>query len=595
MANSVHNIDFFEKENARDLTIEQLVGTFVPTDTFRKLLTAKNHIVLGSRGSGKTSIAKMISHTHLSLYIDKESQEIIDDKKYIGIYVPMSTEWLGGVNNKKWRSEEEHDALFQWKLNVIISSAFIDAVKSCCDYYLKDKKEERVLREISIVSQLIEIWTPHKEDITNFEQLKKYLKIIDFEKQKQIVQERVSGVKCENIVGLEFETQLFSPLQLGIDIVAKELNFPDYTAWILCLDEAEILSVEQQKIINSYLRSFTGKLFFKIITMPYSHNTRDTNVGAPLNVGDDYDYLYIDHESPFFYELQRDEVPAPIIELFNKRVDASGEKYSGITIENLLGMSVLLDKRPWDFKSTSDDMRLFKKYASEPTLKRGFSKINNGELTDFDDQIGRKMKGMLYLKDAVVNSKGAKQLDIYSGTKMMIRCSDANPRKLIRLFKALLNKIPNIPLRKMEIPILTSVIQTQILLQFSDSALKRVQSEEKIGPKLYELINTIGNFMSDSIHKDKINTEQISSIKMPNDINDDLWNLIERAVDNGLIYPNIKRGGSTIMPFKNGEFYLAYALTPNFRLLPRKGVSRNLRSILKGEEEHINKTQLELF
>ncbi len=590
MANNIHNIDFFEKENARDLTIEQVVNTFVPTRTFQSLLTAKNHIVLGSRGSGKTSIAKMISHSHLSLYKTEEAEDIINSRKYIGIYVPMSTEWLGGVNNKKWNSEIEQDFLFQWKLNVIVCSAFIDCIKSCCDMYIVEIAD-RVMKEISIVKQLLTYWAPNETNITNFLELKEFLKKIDFEKQKKIAKERALGVKSTEVVGLEFETQLFSPLQRGIDIIVKELDFPNYTAWLLCLDEAEILTKEQQKIINSYLRSCTGNLFFKIITMPYSHNTRETNIGAPLNLGDDYEYLYIDYESPFFYGIQSNTVPLPVVELFDKRVNASGDKYKGIKIENLLGSSFLLDKKEWNFENYSNDMQLFYKFTSEKTLVRGLNLIQENKKIQFDDQIGRKMKGLLYLKDAVLNTKGAKKLTIYSGTKMMVRCIDTNPRKLIRLFKFLLNRIPKISNKKLSYPILTPTIQTEILHAFSESALKRVQSEEKIGPELFDIINTIGHFMSDSIHKEKINTEQISSISIPSDISGHLWNIIERAVDNGLLYPNIKWNNSKIMPIKSGEFRLAYVLTPYFKLLPRRGDSRSLSTILRKRETNSESPQ----
>jgi hypothetical protein len=593
MTSNIHNIDFFEKENARDLTIEQIVRTFVPTRTFHSMLTAKNHIVLGSRGSGKTSIAKMISHSHLSKYETEEAQDIINSKKYIGIYVPMSTEWLGGVNNKKYISELEQDLLFQWKLNVIVCAAFIDCLQSCCDTYIQDITQ-RVLTEISIVNKLITYWAPNK-NIKNFKDLKEYLKFIDFEKQKIIAKERILGVKSTDLVGIEFDTRLFSPLQRGIDIASKELDFPDYTAWLLCLDEAEVLTKEQQKIINSYLRSCTGNLFFKIITMPYSHNTRDTNIGAPLNLGDDYEYLYIDYESPFLYGEQSTSIPEPITELFNKRIQASGKKYNGISIEKLLGPSVLLEKKEWNFDPTSTDMQLFYNYTSEKTLARGLQLIYKNKKEDFNNQIGRKMKGILYLKDAVMKTRGAKKLDVYSGTKMVIRCSDANPRKLIRIFKFLLNVIPTIEKKKLSFPMITTTRQSEVLFEFSESALKRVQSEEKIGPDLYNLMNKLGMFMSNSIHGDKINTEQISSITISPDISEQQWILIERAVDNGLLYPNTRWNNSKIMPNKSGEFRLAYVLAPYFRILPRRGDSRKLNTILIKEQTPSKYLQPTLF
>jgi hypothetical protein len=120
--------------------------------------------------------------------------------------------------------------------------------------------------------------------------------------------------------------------------------------------------------------------------------------------------------------------------------------------------------------------------------------------------------------------------------------------------------------------------------------LIRVQSEEKIGPELYHLIKKLGNVMKDSIHDGKICTEQSSSITIHSDISDKLWGLIERAVDNGLLYPNFKRKDSNILPIKSGEFRLAYVLSPYFRLLPRRGDSRSLATLI-GKDSNIQESK----
>jgi len=584
------NIDLFESVNARDLTIDQLVETFVPTRTFRRLLSAKNHIVLGTRGSGKTSVAKMISHTHLSLFDDEIAKDAIGKKKYIGIYVPMSTEWLGGLNNKKWSDELDQDLLFEWKLNVFCCISFIDAVKSCCDVYIVDVFD-RVKIELSIVQKLIRYWAPNETSISNFIQLKEHLRYIEYVMQMNVTRERSLGKKIYDCIGAEFETRLFKPLQVGIDIVSDELSFPSYTAWLLCLDEAEVLTIEQQKIINSYLRSTTRKLFFKIITMPYSHNTRDTNIGAHLNLGDDYDYLYIDYESPFFYGEQADEMPSPVLELFNKRVRASGEKYKGITIEKLLGSSVLLDKKEWNFDNYSDDMLFFYKNALEEIIYKGDELIRMGRKQDFNDQIARKLKGLLVLKNAVAEvnaAEGSKKLKVYSGARMLVRCSDANPRKLIRLFSVMLDKIPDpVDRRKRRFPILSPTVQSEVILAFSESYLKRLQTEERVGPELYELISDIGEYMKLSIHGERIGIEQVSSIIIPANISDKLWELIIKAVDLGILYPDVRWDDSMMMPIKSGVFTMAYVMAPFFRLLPRRGDSISLLTMLEGKKKYM--------
>ena len=75
-----------------------------------------------------------------------------------------------------------------------------------------------------------------------------------------------------------------------------------------------------------------------------------------------------------------------------------------------------------------------------------------------------------------------------------------------------------------------------------------------------------------------------------------MWNLIERAVDNGLLYPNIKWNNFKIMPIKSGEFRLAYVLTPYFKLLPRRGDTRSLNTILNQKNNRSeNEYQQKLF
>ena len=112
MTDSISNRNLFDIENARNLNRDEVVATFVPTDTFWRLLSPKNHIVLGARGSGKTALAKMLSHDHLSKLDDDRAQEIVESRSIVGIYIPTSIEWVGALKNKPWQSEEEQEQFF---------------------------------------------------------------------------------------------------------------------------------------------------------------------------------------------------------------------------------------------------------------------------------------------------------------------------------------------------------------------------------------------------------------------------------------------------------------------------------------------------
>jgi len=234
-------------------------------------------------------------------------------------------------------------------------------------------------------------------------------------------------------------------------------------------------------------------------------------------------------------------------------------------------------------------MDLLFKYTSEVTLTRALKLLQNNEHEQFKNQIARKMRGLLILKDTIAKQKGHSKLEIYSGAKMICRCCDANPRRLIRLFKILLADIPDIEENKLKTPILSKKKQSEILLRFSTSILERSQSEEKIGPSLYQIMSIIGNYMHDYIHNQKLETEQISSIEVTYTIPDLYWEIIEKAVAYGLLCPNIKADKTEILPYKSGVYRIAYVLCPYFKLLPRKGTSRSLMSILsKYEPQQLN-------
>src|SRR5207247_1551679 len=96
----------------------------------------------------------------------------------------------------------------------------------------------------------------------------------------------------------------------------------------------------------------------------------------------------------------------------------------------------------------------------------------------FMDQIARKLHGALVLRHAVATLKGRAELSLYSGTRMIIRCGDGNPRRLIRIFNALLQEVQwdeldRPPWRKVRR--LSTRSQTRVLTTISNSTLTRVQ------------------------------------------------------------------------------------------------------------------------
>jgi hypothetical protein len=562
--------NLFEIENARGLTRAELVNTFVDTTDFKRLLSSKNHIVLGERGSGKTALAKMLSHDHLSLLETDYAREIIRNKSFIGIYTSIRTEWVSGLRNKPWQSEKEKERFFQWRLNVATCIAFLRTLRSCLDSYIFDV-HQRVLEERQLIEDISDSWSEGARRFQSIVDLQQYLEDIEFLRQQQLARLLAVGVlrDGDELAGLTFDAELFAPLRRGMTLAARKLAFPEESKWLLCLDEAEALDEIHHRILNTHLRTDSGNLVFKITTTPYSHYTQDTNSGAPLIYGDDFEYVYIDSDSVFQNEEN-------VARLFEKRAKLS--PYQNISLEDMLGRSKLLSAKGSDWTLESDEMRLLEKYTNRATTIRA-KRLLQEDPDGFKDEISRKIHGALLLREAVEAQVGNRKLDIYSGVEMAIKCGDSNPRRLVRIFNSFLMHLPQEGGFNKK-PFLSPAKQTQLLLEFSSHALKSSQTLPVCGPRLFQVLKAIGTYMHDFLHKMPLATDIVFSIEIDKDITEPDWTVVERAVQSGYLFPIRNNANPDILPHKEGVFYLAYVLSPYFRLLPRHGHARKYSAVL---------------
>ncbi len=466
---SVFRRNLFEIDNARNLTREEVVRTFIPPQAFCRLLSAKHHVLLGSRGSGKTVIAKMLSHDHLSLSDEPRARNAIATKSFIGIYLPTRLEWVGGLRNKPWQTESEKEEHFAWRLNIASCLAFLNTMDSCLAVYMQDDGL-RARAERDLCMRLSRLWSDDNLARTTITEIREHVEDVEYQRQVQMARVRAVGrlEANEKPVALRFNVDLFSPLRRAISIASRIFRFPESTAWLVCLDEAEFLEEDHQRILNSHMRAHSGNLFFKITTMPYAHRGLETTTRVSLDAGHDFDYVYLDSD-PVFHaktESEKGRIGTGFArQVFRKRAEASGPKYSGVSITELLGVSELLDPRSEDWRPGSPNMSLLRQYASADSVQRAERLADSDR---FMNEIGRKIHGALLLRAKVEEVRGRGELDAYSGASMAMRCGDANPRRLIRIFNAMLlsakwRKVD----RFQKLAPLSRVSQNNVLLTFS--------------------------------------------------------------------------------------------------------------------------------
>lgn len=597
---SKHRRNLFEVDNARNLSMQELVDTFIPTQSFWRLLSAKHHVVLGARGQGKTAIAKMLSHDHLALMAqtrdEPRARSAVRDQEFIGIYVPTRLEWVGGLKNKPWLNEKEREELFQWRLNIASCIAFIPIASSCIFTYVSGKaKQAQAERELA--HQLSKDWIVDIELIfDDLLQLRRHLENTDYRKQIQILRERTSGQLPDGEMpeGLAFGIDLFAPLRQGIKQISRLLSINPNCTWLLCLDEAEFLDEMDHRIINSHMRAYPENLFFKLTTMPYCHYTLATNIGADLVHGHDFEYVNMDSDRVLLARAsgESDTIGTQFGRtLFRKIFEASEPQVAEAkgrevpSASDVLGESEILDPRREDWRPKSENMKLLEKYASQASVERAYRLIGTRR---FRNEISRKIHGALLLRKAIDELKGNKALTAYSGARMAIRCADGNPRQLIRIFNSLLmlrsNKQKWLMARRRKAPWISSKDQTRAMRALSASTLNQVRSLPDVGPDLHTFLCMLGDYMRVNLYEKPLTTDQITSVTIDDTISEVDWKLVRVAVGHGLLHPNVGLGNPDEMPWREGTFHLAYALAPRFFLLPRRGKSVKLTTVKKFKE-----------
>ncbi|ENO3041042.1 hypothetical protein ACTT3R_003407 [Enterobacter ludwigii] len=577
----------FENSNARGLNTNQLAKEFIWTESFEALFTSQNQVILGSRGSGKTALVKMLAHENLSKLGEfyPKAKDLIGSRNFIATYVPLRVEWVNSLNNYESKKEE----YFIWSLNLSLCANLLDTIRSCIDCYIEDEIEQLFV-ERKICLDISDVWFSNDNlKLNNLNDIRNELERVEFKKNLAFNKEAM-GVTLsdeESRIGEAFHTTLFKPFEFASRIIKRKLSLQESNRWIVCIDEAEFLTKNHHQTLNTFMRS-ASDLVFKITTMPYRHHTLDTDVAANINIGHDLEYVYIDKLGTSHLNQQNSD---KIIQEFAEKLFVNRLKYhhkNDITLEQLVGKSVLTQSTP-DIAENTYVMKLIEKHCNADTINRANTLFLN-DINKFDDAIIRKLRGLLLLREEYNNKLGNSSSTLYSGVAIVSRCSDGNPRRLFRLFNHLLGNLKD---QSKKIP---DASQSERIKSYSYRELEVIKFE-KDGIKAFDFINKIGGYFKEKSLVEKLGSNTPQSFSIDNTIHEDQWSCIKTAVDLGLLYPYVKKDRNTksLFPSKEGRFVLANCLAPNFNLFPRVGRSIQLHNIFNSNAPLSAEDQMELF
>lgn len=300
----------FESNNARSIPDESIANGFILNTQFKEMLSYGHSRILGPRGSGKTTLFKMMSPKVYASCSEHRISEIYPkDLPFWGIIIYTDMQWSSLVDIIMEDSNIE-DANKEYAYDILICLSVIASIIECFDNLLmitrkrieKGNLDYEVYNssgidklEYSLSEELIKILGNEKSGIPTLSHIKRSIDALMRQLGVEIRTNKFS--KDSTLISyldfLSFANSLFEVFEN----CCRNLNFCKKAnfKWALCFDELEVAPEVIKSKIEVSLRGnpHQDKIFIKYSEAPFAKPSNKSGVNARLPMdGHDYNTLY---------------------------------------------------------------------------------------------------------------------------------------------------------------------------------------------------------------------------------------------------------------------------------------------------------------
>lgn len=566
---------FLDSFNAKHLKSEEIASTFVSSQLFKDTAQDGHTILIGPRGSGKTTFLRMLSNDTWPKWYSKQSG-MVSNVNYEGVYVPGDIVW-GEMMNALLDAGVSKECSNEFSYAAFCTHVFISTIESI-EYSIQQHANSSSISSIDklhdsfqAISKIlmlnmdkVSLHRIRLELNQRLNELGQFLRDCVFNSDLSIalLRKRLPYSLIDLTLALE---SIFSSIDSALDRTEHR--------WAILLDEFEIAPEYLLDKVISNMRSAAKKLMFKVALVPCGPHQKIKSQTSSI-----HDFSIVE----LWYRNAKDCTGFCRSLLINRFGVVDPVKVFGRT--KFSGTKPTQVKDEW--KRNFDELKV-----KDQTFKTFLisSKINIEEqllLEGPSNSTIRKIAPLVAFRNAFLNNsgkrKGRKALpEFYSGWEALTRITEGNPRWLLASVNSLFNEFGIEHVDQKSQFSQTSAVSTAYAAMLRTTALSNNMGiSTRTSP--FTLLQKIANYFNERLIDYPFSSSVPGTFVVDDKTSDDEHNALMIAWNHGaIVLIDKNKPFGTYSNLVGMRFRISFLLAPIFDLLLRVDPSISLSAVLK--------------